>query len=127
MSDVNLEGFAIQEANAAKDRLRSVPTGELAPDAPTYAQLQAEVDEMRLELEGLQEAHRSAMAKVRALRRDKNAEAHDHELWGLAIALFNEWRYATGHMRSRWTADRFWVCQPSLAEYGFPMCRYAVW
>jgi hypothetical protein len=61
------------------------------------------------------------------LRRDKDAEARAHELWPKAVALFAEWKLATRKERSRWSADRFWLCQPYLASDGFVIARWAVW
>lgn len=64
------------------------------------------------------------------LRRDKLAEARNHELWGLATALFGEWRFATGHEKSRFPGregQRFWDCEPYLRTDGFVICRWAVW
>lgn len=61
------------------------------------------------------------------LRRDKTAEARAHELWPLAMALWEEWKIATGRTRSKWRADRFWQCERFLADDGFVICRWAVW
>ena len=79
------------------------------------------------EIAGLQTELRAWRTRYAALKRDKQAEAQGDTLWGTAIALFTEWRIATGHMRSGWTADRFFLCQPYLREDGFDLCRYAVW
>lgn len=61
------------------------------------------------------------------LRRDRDAEARSDPLWGLAVALYTEWKVAADHTRSQWTADRFFLCRPYLAHDGFHVCRFAVW
>lgn len=79
------------------------------------------------EIAGLETELRSWRARYAKLKRDRRKEAEGSKWWGLAIALFTEWRIATGHMRSLWTVDRFEVCLPYLETYGYHACRYAVW
>ncbi len=64
---------------------------------------------------------------ISTLRSDKAAEARDHQLWSIALALWREWKIATGRVRCRWSADRFWLCHPYLDADGFVICRWAVW
>lgn len=102
-------------------RLVDVETGEITEHGcPHCAESAAQIAGLETEVR----AWRSRYAK---LDRDRKLEAENHTLWGLAIALFNEWRMATGHDRSAWTSDRFWICQPYLEREKFTACRFAVW
>ena len=67
------------------------------------------------------------MSQIGNLRADKDAEAREHDLWGKAVIVFWEWKIATGHMNSQWSADRFWLCHPYLRNDGLAFCRAAVW
>lgn len=110
--------------------LRSVPqpemfdpeTGEVLEKAPCANCLQLED-----QLAGAEKEIRSWRASYANLKRDKNEEARAHDRWGLAVALWHEWVYATGHAKSQWSGDRFWLCVPFLEVDGFVICRWAVW
>lgn len=95
-------------------------TGELAQRCPQCAALEED-------LRGVESEKRSWRSRYFALKRDKDAEAQASPVWGWAVALFWEWKIATGHMRSGWTAERFFLCKPYLERDGFQMCRLAVW
>ena len=82
---------------------------------------------LEMTLSELERKYRGALSQIGNLRADKDEEARAHELWGKGVALFWEWKIATGKMRSKWTADRFWLCHPYLRDDGFMLCRYAVW
>ncbi len=88
-------------------------TGEAFDHCPECGELKRELARMR--------------SIVASLREDKEAEARRHELWPQALALFNEWRIATGKLKSRWGGQRFWLVHPYLATDGFVICRWAVW
>jgi hypothetical protein len=83
--------------------------------------------EWQLTYSELERKYRGALSQIGNLRADKDAEAQAHQLWGKAIAVFTEWRIATGHMKSRWSADRFWLVMPYLRDDGMAFCRSAVW
>jgi hypothetical protein len=111
-------------------RLRSVAapqlvdpaTGEILEAPPCANCLQLED-----QLAGAEKEIRSWRASYANLKRDREAEAQAHEKWGIAIALWHEWILATGHLKSRWSQDRFWLCAPFLEVDGFVICRWAVW
>jgi hypothetical protein len=94
--------------------------GELHEECPTCR-------EWELTYQELERKYRGALSQIGNLRADRDAEAAAHELWGKAIAVFTEWRIATGHMKSRWSADRFWLVHPYLRDDGMALCRAAVW
>ena len=66
-------------------------------------------------------------AQLGRWRADRAREAETDSLWPLGISLFLDWRVATHHISSRWTADRFWMLKPYLEADGYATCRYAVW
>jgi hypothetical protein len=75
----------------------------------------------------LERKYRGALSQIGNLRADKDAEAQAHQSWDKAVAVFWEWKIATGRMRSRWSADRFWLVHPYLRDDGMAFCRAAVW
>jgi transcriptional regulator with XRE-family HTH domain len=101
--------------------LFNTETGEITKQACPHCA------ETAAQLAGAEREIRSWRSRYAKLERDKKEEAETHTLWGIAIALFNEWRLATGHERSAWTSERFWICQPFLERERFTACRYAVW
>jgi hypothetical protein len=111
--------------------LRSVPeyeqqafdpeTGEIIENlCPRCADTAAQLD-------GAEKEIRAWRARYASLLKDKKEEAEHSQFWPIGIALFQEWKIATNHWRSAWTADRFWLCQPFLEREKFTACRYAVW
>jgi hypothetical protein len=94
--------------------------GEVLPGCPNCAELDDQ-------LAGAEKEIRAWRARYAELKRDRDHDAREHNLWGKAVALFTEWRIATNHMRSGWTGERFWLCQPYLQRDGFVTCRWAVW
>jgi hypothetical protein len=129
-----LEGAAItasiEEKDAARGKVRHlhpVETGELDPAGPqTFAAALERIAELEVNIEGLEEAHRSAMAKVRLLRRDKDAQAREDALWPLAIEAFTYWQGATGHGRSEWNTARFELVKPYLKSPGIEVVKLAI-
>lgn len=127
------------EAAAARDRLDAedaerraetqqprlvlvdTETGETLPDGACPGCEQRDV-----EIEGLEEAHRSAMAKVRMLRRDKDAEARRDALWPQAVEAFEFYKRETGHARTKWSADRFFLLRPYLMDDGLELVKCAI-
>lgn len=79
------------------------------------------------EINGLNRDLTTWRSRYAKLQRDKEAEAHEHAFWGVFVALFCEWKIATGHMRSQITPDRFYLALPYLDRHGFTLCRFAVW
>jgi hypothetical protein len=115
----------------AAPRLRAVDpaTGEVSDTAPqTLGQALELIDYLGRQLDGAQTEIRSWRTRYSKLKEDKDAEAREDPLWDRAVALFLEWRIATGKIRSQWTSDRFWLCRRFLdCPDGFRRCRYAVW
>lgn len=60
---------------------------------------------------------RQAAALGKARREDPDKRLRDHEEWGRALRLFRIWQRQTGHVRSKWTVQRFKQCLPFLADY----------
>jgi hypothetical protein len=94
-------------------RIVDADSGEVLDSCPNCAGAEKEVRAWRV--------------RYANLARDKDQEARDHDLWPKAITLFSEWKVATGKVRSKWSADRFWLCEPYLRNDGFVLCRWAVW
>jgi hypothetical protein len=102
-------------------RLVDPATGEIHERAcPRCQTLDYQLGELTRKYHGL-------LAQLGNLRADKAQEAQASPLWGWGIAVFQEWKTATGHLKSVWTPDRFEVCKGALEDYGFADCRYAVW
>lgn len=108
------------ESPARHLRIVDTESGEVLNECPNCSTLEDQ-------LAGADKEIRAWRTRYANLKRDRDAEARKDELWGKAVALFTEWRIATGHMRSGWNAERFWTCQPYLAQDGFVTCRWAVW
>jgi hypothetical protein len=83
--------------------------------------------ELGRQLEGAEKEIRAWRTRYAKAIEDREAAAKGHDLWPQAVALWQEWKVATKHIRSRWTAERFWLCEPYLRVDGFVICRWAVW
>ncbi len=94
--------------------------GELHDQCPGCVELERQVKMLETEKRSWHQKYLKAVE-------DRNEKARGNELWGKAIGIFNEWRIATGHMKSRWNADRFFLVEPYLKADGYLMCRAAVW
>ena len=112
---------------SARPDLRIID-GEVPEGAPqTLAEALVVIEELDAELQKQTTDARSWHRRYLNLKRDKQAEAESDTLWGKAVALFYEWRIATGHMRSQWSADRFFLCRPYIEHDGLAICRLSVW
>jgi hypothetical protein len=97
-------------------------TGETFDECPTCATKE-------IELKGLQRDIRAWIKRYDELKRDKEQEAREDALWPQAVRVFQAWQQATGHTRSTFNADRFFLIQPFLKntkEYGAEICLRAV-
>ncbi len=95
-------------------------TGEVVTDGcPGCAQLQDIVA-------GLERDIRGWTTRYANLKRDKDAEARDHEMWPTAFELFKHWRKVCNHPRCKFTQERFWLLLPFLSEHGPDACRRAI-
>jgi len=86
--------------------------GELHDDCPNCAGLETDV--------------RAWRTRYANLRRDRNAEAREHQLFPEAKELHGYWKAKTSHPRSRFTTDRFLLAEPFIREYGMATCRQAI-
>lgn len=100
-------------------RLVDTSTGELhSPDE--------RIAELEDQLAGAHKDIRAWRTRYANLERDKARDARASELWPTAIRLFDVWKQRTGHTRSQWTLDRFFLVEPMLATYGPEMCERAI-
>jgi hypothetical protein len=97
-------------------------TGETLAEHPEIAELQVII-------KGLERDVRTWIKRYDELKRDKEQEAREDALWPQAVRVFQAWQAATGHHRSVFNADRFFLIQPFLKntkQYGPEICLRAV-
>lgn len=97
-------------------------TGEILdaiPECPHCAGKQHELDELVRKMKGL-------ARELGEMRRDKDAEAREHQAWPTAVKLWEYWKEQTGHKRSKWKEDRFWLLLPRLQTFGSENCAAAI-
>jgi hypothetical protein len=97
-------------------------TGETLAEHPEIAELQVII-------KGLERDVRTWIRRYDELRRDKEQEAREDALWPQAVRVFQAWQQATGHTRSTFNAERFFLIQPFLKntkQYGAEICLRAV-
>lgn len=68
------------------------------------------------EIEGLQGTIRSQAAKITALKRDREREAREHQLWPVAVEVVRVWRVMCRHGRASFGAAEFELIRPILQE-----------
>ena len=95
--------------------------GSLEPHAECDARLQAASDEIAGHLETIR---RQSAALGMARRRESNFR--EHAQYERCARLFQLWQRATGHLRSRFTGDRFKKALPFLSEYEDEMIGRAI-
>ena len=121
-------------------------TGEVIVECSACSEREEEITALRLatsehevEVAGLQHTIRSLSYKLEELKRDKEAEAREHELWDPTMDLFTLWlraaeccerqhdeRKTKAHKRSKLTATRFFCALPFLSKEGVEMCQQAI-
>lgn len=69
------------------------------------------------ELVGAMETIRRQAAALGKARREQGDGLKEHAHWERAQRLFQVWKRETGHVRSKWTTERFKRAIPFLAEY----------
>lgn len=94
-------------------------TGEVHEGCPSC-------DALKDQLAGANKDIAAWRARYAMLKREKDAQARDHEHWPAIQALFDEWRVECNHPRSKFTPDDFWLCLPFFEEHGAHLCRLAV-
>lgn len=101
-------------------RVVDTSTGELRDDGCESC------GELRVQLAARERDVRTWSRRCAELERDHEAEAESHELQEDAKRLFDYWRRACGHPKSKWTPDRFWEVERWLRRYGLEMCERAI-
>lgn len=107
------------------------------PDDGTYVEvvgnpieqldrLKRELAENEDERDGLVETVRSQAAKIRNLRRDRERSAGASANWPAALEAFEYWRVVTGHPRSKFTVERFYLLEPFLERDGLDLVKLAI-
>lgn len=94
-------------------------TGEVQPGCVSC-------DALKDQLAGANKDIAAWRSRYAMLKREKDAQARDHEHWPAISALFDEWRTECRHPRSKFTPDDFWLCLPFFEEHGRHMCRLAI-
>lgn len=69
-------------------------------------------------ISGLERQLRSTYGRLTRLERDEEAHARKNKLWDEAEAVHTWWRLATGHFRTKFTAEDFKHVAPRLKERG---------
>lgn len=100
-------------------RLVDTTTGEVIENCPGCAGR----DDV---IAGLERDVRGWAARFAQLKRDKEREAREDPLWPILEALYGVWRRECGHMRSRFSADDFWLAAPHYHRYGWDGCETAI-
>jgi hypothetical protein len=100
----------------------------IGPSGEVVGEFETVVQELNDVIAGLTRDVKAEHLRFENLKRDKAAEARRHPLFEAVRDLFYEWRAATGHPRSAFTADRFWAALPFLENeaYGEDMIRRAI-
>lgn len=78
------------------------------------------------QIAGLERDLRAWRARYADAVRDREREAREHPVYPHMEAIFAYWRNATGHTRSKYTAERFWLALPFLEKYGFERVLAAI-
>ncbi len=82
--------------------------------------------ELQDQLDGAGKEIRGWRTRYAMLKRDKEGEARDSQLWPAAISLFKQWQTEANHPRSQWTAERFFLAEPFIRRHGIELCGQAV-
>lgn len=75
---------------------------------------------------GLQRDIRGWAARYAELKRDRQGEAEEHDLYDDAHDIFKFWRSVCHHPKSRFDAQRFELIRPHLEKHGGRLCRQAI-
>lgn len=108
--------------------LVNAETGEVAPDAPSYAVLQQRLiaaEELNL---GQEATIKSQAAAIGRLKRQIEQDDPAHHPQSKDISdLIDHWKEATGHPRAKLSKDRFDVVKARLKDgYSFEQLRLAI-
>lgn len=101
-------------------------TGEVAADAPSYADALHLLAEKEDVIAGLESEIRSLASKLTKARRDKLREAQDSDDWPKVREVFDYWRKVCNHPKSKFDLTRFEQIRPYLNKYGLELCKLAV-
>lgn len=106
-------------------------TGELI-DCPTCADAREAAQRAEVTIAGLEHEIRSLAYKLEEAKRDKDAEAREHDLWDRALDLHALWCAAAAEAegkkkkRNKLNGERFWMVLPFLKGDGIEMCARAI-
>lgn len=109
-------------SNAPLLRLVNPETGEVTEEACRHCKVKED------EIGGLQRDIRGWTKRYADLKRDKDQEARNHNLFPLAERCFRYWKRACDHPRSKFTPERFWAVIPFLSapEHGLEFVLRAI-
>jgi hypothetical protein len=118
------------------DRGFNAETGEIENLELVEAESEIRALEVSLQaandkLKGAERDINTWRVRYEELRRDKEAEAREHELWDPACDLFSLWKRGTERIekkkrRIKFSADRFFMVLPFLKKYGEEDCQQAI-
>lgn len=101
-------------------------TGEQLDECPQCRDLKLDLQVARDEADGLQDVIRSQAAKMRAMKRDREAEAKRSEHWPAGVEAFAYWKTLCRHPRSSFTAARFELVEPFIEKHGLELVKLAI-
>lgn len=94
-------------------------SGEVLDEHPLIQRLEDQIA-------GLERDIRGWTMRYADLQRDKEREAESHPDYERVKEIFDFWRHACNHKRSRFSAERFWLILPHYEKHGYAMCRLAI-
>jgi hypothetical protein len=100
-------------AQPARSHLRvvDIDTGEALEEHP-------EIQGLLDEIAGLKRSLAAESRRYAELKRDKEEEARNSQLWPTAVRIFQAWQKATGHSRMAFDYKRFELVAPHLKRKG---------
>lgn len=84
-----------------------------------------EVQGLHDEIRGLHRDVKAEHRRYENLKRDKNREAREHQLWPLAVKLWRYYCRLTGS-RAKFSGERFFLVLPFLEDEGAELCQRAI-
>ena len=94
-------------------------TGEIKGGSHRCHTLEAQLAGAERDISAWRIRHRNLEEKV-------STDIQDHPLYEEVKQLFDYWRHACKHPRSRFTKDRFEAALPYYEKYGEEMCKRAI-
>jgi DnaB-like helicase N terminal domain len=118
----------------ARSRLRLVVDGdartladpETGEVVEASAVEKATIRELRVQLKGAEKEIKRLRRENADLTDDRDRKAREDGRYLSVQLLFEVWKTATGHKRSKFTTDRFEACARYLTKYGMATCEKAI-